>query len=78
MCLTVFYKYQCGHTEEAVYPTTIAYDCNGIAWEQMEEQTVVMDKPCPSCRFAAWKAAKEGEPCELALDESEREGARIP
>ena len=60
--LLIWYLYPCGHTEAEIF------DTNSIISEKKEEQTVVMNRVCVSCK----QPAEQDEPCELALEEGER------
>ena len=68
MCLTVFYLYPCGHTDEEIFELeAVICDTDGFICEQMKEQTVVMNTICVRCM----QVRAEDEPCELALDDNE-------
>ncbi|KAL8794200.1 MAG: hypothetical protein Q9195_003268 [Heterodermia aff. obscurata] len=69
MCLTISYVYPCGHTEDETFDLdAVVCEADGSVWEPMREQMVVMKGLCVGCR-----KENEDEPCELALDEWERE-----
>lgn len=70
--LTIFWLYVCGHEECETHDAfEVSFDAEGQCYEQMEEQSVVMNTACVGCRSIGNEDYEE--PCELALDEDEKE-----